>query len=330
MLRRGRALLQAAAATTNAGARRKKAKKEGQTSRQVEDADVSARSTLPALKAACRARGLPVSGTKPVLLGRLGIDAESSAESNSLLRLECTRLGIASGGTKAEMSRRLSEVARPGPASYYSDGAHLLLPIEKTFLSLDLGFRNFAYAYVALPGHVLAWSRVAIDLPPGPYQPAPFALAISQFIKTLPKADAVVIEAQRHRSGGGYKCALFPPFLRLLIPTIHPISVIEHAVKLRLLELALHAHYLGRSASVQPARVAAHFDLPSGRDKKGEATKRAQALIEQSLTRGAITFSDEAKRTFEAQRKQDDMSDALIQALAVIQWRAHHAALAKK
>ena len=212
-------------------------------------------------------------------------------------------MGLSPSGVKAEMALRLASVANTDPSQFDGELRHLRPVPVRSIVSMDLGLKNFAFAHLDLTsvGHVREWRRIEVHSP-SPYHPAPFAAVGVALAARLPAADLYLIEAQRHRSGGAA-------------------TVIEHAIKLRLLEVLLHAQLLGRAASVQPKRVAGLFELPEGRGKKKDAVVRARTIIADSMREGMLSFAPEAKNAFEEETKRDDMSDALLQALAVIRWR---------
>ena len=91
-------------------------------------------------------------------------------------------------------------------------------------------------------------------------------------------------------------------------------------MRLAILEGQLYC-YLGenfKTIPVNPGSVAKYFDLPTGKEKKSAAV----LLVKNLLKSERIIPADPAmERFFLEQKKQDDLADSLLQAIASMEFR---------
>ncbi|KAJ1735594.1 hypothetical protein LPJ61_000471 [Coemansia biformis] len=165
----------------------------------------SRRASSTASEAATAAALLEISG---------GLSKLKAAELNGIMR-QC---GLAQGSVKAHkvealsafvwtsqqlaLRRYLSQHKRAPRKCSTAHGA--LVPEE--VVSVDIGFRNLAFAHVSREGRVLAWQRVEL-LKEATFEPWALAAVVEAFVRdTLPVRPAAqctyIIEHQRFRSQG--------------------------------------------------------------------------------------------------------------------------------
>lgn len=225
--------------------------------------------------------------------------------------------GLDQGGDKAELQARLTEHLITARTQTF------IRHLERPVLSIDIGFRNMAYCLVQPGGKrskskVLDWDRADLDVPSS-YSPAEYSMSVRQFVDRLPREEAGVclVERQRFLSSGISQIPL--PILKSSV-----IEALLHALIPSTLSLTPDA-----VRSVLPRRVSQHFGLGAPRGsslsisrrtahKKREAVTLASALI---ALDGPVQCGAKYRRRFLAESKRDDMSDALLQALAWIEWQ---------
>jgi len=223
------------------------------------------------------------------------------------LRELCRLCGLSSTGTKSLLFERLQF-------------AQTNLVQHPTVISIDLGYKNFATAVVQVNecnSSVLAWTKEDLHLPET-FDPRQFAQASFELASRLKgiaqqfRDPIFLIERQRHRSMGA---AAIP----------------EIIINITRLEVQLHCFLLDHFvASIDPKRVAFTFDLQSGAQKKKDAIRLVKDVIAQkALLDNKVLIPSDLVTYFEQQKKQDDLSDALLQAIAYISWNKNRGNLHK-
>lgn len=204
--------------------------------------------------------------------------------------------------------------------------AALLDVVPKYVISVDVGYRNLAFAHVSKDHKVLRWRRVDLDI--DDHHPSQSAASVTRFVRGQLLADiagiekdcAIVIERQRFRSMGGH-------------------SVLEHTLRVNMVEAMLWSaiQCLTGPDLVKEAVTAIavekywsilkpHLDPSSDwhidtsiQSKK----KRSQQLVTQLLATRTISCSPELQAMFAKESKKDDLSDSILQAIAWLDWRKH-------
>ncbi len=103
------------------------------------------------------------------------------------------------------------------------------------------------------------------------------------------------------------------------------------SVKLKVIEMALYAALTSQSfnaGGVNPKRVSYYFEYDSYHlNKKRAAVWVAKLLLlEEHRTPlgNLVTTSDRILKVFQSHRKKDDLCDAMLQAVAVMEWKKMH------
>lgn len=176
-------------------------------------------------------------------------------------------------------------------------------------ISIDLGLCNLAACEIIEMEEsksiykILNWNKFDLKLP-DIYNPLKYAETVKKFVeKDLLKdfkGERVFIERQRHRSGSNS-------------------AVLETIMRLAIVEAQLHC-FLNEKVETVPVNsssVAKFFNLPIGKEKKSAAVKVVKELLktERVLTNPSIEM------LFLKERKQDDLADSLLQAIASLEFR---------
>ncbi|KAI8050816.1 ribonuclease H-like domain-containing protein [Syncephalis plumigaleata] len=240
------------------------------------------------------------------------------------------RCGLNVTGNKTEQSERLRQHFHKMLEQKDSDT--LLQPI----LSIDVGYRNIAYAVVTPSLDLLDWQLTNIEVDSS-YEPSAYAVAVNQFVDELPLHLGIgtcLVERQRFRSAN-----------MRIIP--------EPVLRANVIEAMLHALLRKKNMqveSVRPDHVARYFpqafdavelDAATSKGKsrakstrKGVKTSKrpvrkakekknnSVTLVTSLLSRNDVLKCPESLRDhFMNNSKRDDLSDCLLQAIAWLQWR---------
>lgn len=240
-----------------------------------------------------------------------------SAQKVVQLRLLATQSGTIASGNKSELIQRLVQ---------HFDSPHQ--DNCSSVLSFDLGYRNLAFCLLSKDAEILDWARVDLDLPS--FHPSVTVPIIRQFIKDriqvhLNVADKVLIEQQRARTGSSF--GILEPILRVnSVEAILWGGLYEAADKINRPQLTLQP-VLGQAVNSlwQPELDQIIADNPDrfNNIKQGYYHKKqvSTLLVQYWLdSNTVIQCSDHFKSMFQAEKKKDDLSDCLIQALAWYRW----------
>jgi hypothetical protein len=187
-------------------------------------------------------------------------------------------------------------------------------------LSMDLGLCNLATCEVIEVEEsksvykILNWNKFDLKLPEV-YNPLKYAETVKNFVENdLLKdfnGEKVFIERQRYRSGSNS-------------------AVLETIMRLAILEAQLHC-FLNEKVKVEtipvnPGSIARYFNLPTGKEKKSAAVK----VVKELLKTERVLVSPSIEIFFLNQKKQDDLADSLLQAIASLEFRKNCREFIKK
>lgn len=240
-----------------------------------------------------------------------------SAQKVVQLKLLATQSGIISSGNKGQLVQRLVN-------HFEADNEDTCSSV----LSFDLGYRNLAFCHLSKDAEILDWARVDLDLPS--FHPSVTVPIIRQFIKdriqdNLKTADRVLIEQQRARTGSSF--GILEPILRVnSVEAILWGGLYEAVDKMNRPQLKIKP-VLGQAVNSlwQPELDQVIADNPDrfSKMKVGYYHKKqvSTLLVQYWLdTNTVIKCSDQFRAMFKAEKKKDDLSDCLIQALAWYRW----------
>lgn len=199
--------------------------------------------------------------------------------------------------------------------SFYDEEVSKFSLNSGPILSMDLGLCNLAVCEIEpveekdLMGRapiyrILNWNKFDLKLPEI-YNPLRYSETVKLFVEndllSSYRGKHVFIERQRHRSGSNS-------------------AVLEIIMRLAILEAQLHCFLSGKFESivpVNPGSVAKFFDLPTGKDKKSAAV----SVVKDFIKNERVLVPSALKTFFLGQRKQDDLADSLLQAVASLEFR---------
>lgn len=166
-------------------------------------------------------------------------------------------------------------------------------------LSIDLGTKNLALCQMTSKFQVERLQLFDLGLPDS-YDPKSFAHNINDFVQInlMNTAHPVLIERQRHRTGGNR-------------------AIPETILRVNFVEVLLHSYLLTRAISVHPQRVALHFSHPEGRLKKEASVNLVKTMTESAT----IHMQNDVWDSFISSSKKDDLADSILQATAFFQWK---------
>lgn len=250
---------------------------------------------------------------------RAGISGLLQKNTVAKLRDIAVQNGVLTAGKKQELADRLAN---------HFIVTHKQKP-STNVLSFDLGYRNLAYCRLDKDAKILDWARIDLELPS--FHPSVVAPIVRDFLAdrvtpNLPGTDTVLVEQQRARSNGSH-------------------TVLEHTLRVNCVESILwcglyeardkHKHIMMTPVPRQTVdrvwqpeldQVALENPQQFARLKKGTYhKKRATTLLVQKWieTNSVIDCSQEFKDMFHEEKKKDDLSDCLLQALTWFQWEKH-------
>ncbi|KAI8333230.1 ribonuclease H-like domain-containing protein [Blakeslea trispora] len=221
--------------------------------------------------------------------------------------------GVNTTGTKPELIDRLTNRFELSQTQQ-----------TRSVLSFDLGYRNLAYCHLDRDANILNWARVDLDLPS--FHPSVIAPIVQTFIQvhilsSLKTTDKVLIEQQRARTAGGH-------------------SVLEHTLRVNCVEAILWTglyqavDQLNRAEEIEMLPILRHrvdrfwqaeLEKPDESKRTHYQKKRAgSSLVQKWLdTNTVVKCSESLKTMYELEKKQDDMSDCLMQAVAWFHWEKY-------
>jgi hypothetical protein len=234
------------------------------------------------------------------------------------LRIEAALTGVAISGTKKDLTERIMlHYAGVLPNETVTKTC---TTVPESVISIDMGYRNLAFAHVSREQKVLRWRRVDLDI--DNHHPSQSASTVTRFVRdqllkgiSSTSTDcAIVIEKQRFRSMGGF-------------------SVLEHTLRVNMVEAMLWSalqcmtdpHMI--KEAVSPVAVEKYWsDIKGFNSEDTESSskkKRSERLVAHLLASNYIDCSSELHDMFESEKKKDDLSDSMLQAIAWLNWRKY-------
>lgn len=212
----------------------------------------------------------------------------------------CRSIGVQTSGTKQEVVDRLVD---------HIDQT-LSQPPPQSVLAIDVGTANMGFIHIesdwkANSRRIIDWNVLHPSLPTT-YQPVQYVQELQSLLDTnLPSSfDTVLVERQSWRRAVPHSILRSTAFEAMLV--------------------GMMASRLKSIKSVLPTAVATHFDL-NGSDaaasRRYTQKKRNAVAVAQGIL-GGIECPPMLKKRFMEAKKKDDMSDALLMAIAYLDW--HH------
>lgn len=255
-----------------------------------------------------------------------GFSTESLSKALSIqkvadLKQIATQSGLISSGKKSDLVDRLVN-------HFDALQQNKTKKTCSSVLSFDLGYRNLAYCHLDQHATILDWARVDLDLPS--FHPSVIAPVVRQFIRdkvqdNLKVAGMVVVEQQRARSGGGH--AVLESTLRvncveaILWGGLYEAADIVNRPELKM--TPLNRQSVDKVWQLELNDVIQENPQRFRKMKAGYYHKKqaGSLLVQKWLDTNTIVNSSEAlKAMYQAEKKKDDLSDCLIQALAWYKW----------
>ncbi|CEP14451.1 hypothetical protein [Parasitella parasitica] len=243
------------------------------------------------------------------------LQAKKAAELKDI----ATQCGILTSGTKGDLMNRLT--------------AHFASPAQSSssILSFDLGYRNLAYCHLSADRTVLDWARVDLDLPS--FHPSVVAPIVRKFIKdkvleNLKVADRVLVEQQRARTASSV--GVFEHTLRVnCVEAVLWCGLLEAIDKTKHTTINIHPtlrHSIDRVWKDELETIVSETPSKFSKTKPGQYQKKLAGtmLVQKWLdTDTVVTCSDHFKQMYAQEKKKDDLSDCLVQALTWYQWESY-------
>ncbi|KAI8991105.1 ribonuclease H-like domain-containing protein [Mycotypha africana] len=199
-------------------------------------------------------------------------------------------------------------------------------------LSFDLGYRNLAYCVLDKDSNIKDWARVDLDL--DSFHPSVVAPVVRQFVTDrvqchLGQVDRVLIEQQRARSGGGH--AVLEATLRVncveAVLWTGLYEAVDRLPKKRYIEMTPLLRQSIDNVWMEDLEtvIKQNSERFKGVKKGYYLKKQASTMLVQHWlqTNSVFHCDDNFKAMFLKEKKRDDLSDCLMQALAWFKWEKY-------
>lgn len=136
-------------------------------------------------------------------------------------------------------------------------------------------------------------------------------LQVQEALKNFPSADMFVVEAQSHRNPAMAGFLGISIELRILEAFVYAVANTTLSTQVQSVEAKMVAQYFGISAGKPLAKKKAAIELVN-RILSGENYKTPMG--------NEVSTCNHFKAYFWKEKKKDDLSDSLLQAIAVFEW----------
>ncbi|EDV19144.1 uncharacterized protein TRIADDRAFT_62411 [Trichoplax adhaerens] len=165
----------------------------------------------------------------------------------------------------------------------------------QSIVSIDLGFKNFAYVHINRELTLLDWRKLCFPTMTSNSLQTTYENVIG-IRRTLPAADVYVIE----------QASAIP----------HHGASFNTGIPLRILEAFLYCVLQpNKVVSMNAKTVQSYFNLSKGPQKKTDAINKVLELMNGKSKCHNVTFTNQQISEFTSITKKDDLSDCLLQAL---------------
>ncbi|OBZ91534.1 Cruciform cutting endonuclease 1, mitochondrial [Choanephora cucurbitarum] len=229
--------------------------------------------------------------------------------------------GVNVTGTKPEVINRLVDCFEQSQKQQ-----------TRSVLSFDLGYRNLAYCHLDRDANIIDWARIDLNLTS--FHPSAIAPVVRTLVQThlsdpLKAADKVLIEQQRARTGGSHnvlEATMRVNCVEAILWTslYDAIDQLNRAKQIEMLPILRQR--VDRLWQTELDRVTAeNVETFSKAKSNYYLKKQASSLLVQNWldTNTMVNCNESFRAMYEQEKKKDDLSDCLMQALAWFRWEKY-------